>query len=988
MKNRILNKILTITLSLCLILIPTAGVFAEDAADNGTATKSEQAKEAAAEEQAKKEAEAKAKAEAEAEAARKAAEEAAAAAAAEAEAQAKAEQAAQEEAAKAEAEKKEAEKVEVEVSVPEGETASNEKKAAKAEAQDPIDNSTDFDNGTYKPDDFSFTGGTGKVKITCPKITVKNGKSYADIRFSSTGYNKLVAGDETFEPDAGNTDGILFKNVPVVLNGKTKIIGTTVTMSEPHDIAYEITITLEKPETDEEASTSPVDNSTDLSDGSYKPDTFTYSGGSGRMTIECPSMTVTGGKIMATIVFDTDSIPQVKANGKVYKTTVANGKSTVKIPFANGKDNTVIGLTTKMTEPHWITYTLNGSISADSEPAVEPEEGGEDPSGGDEGDDPDDPDPSDTQKLTNGTWKVKAAVDLIGDGRMLYLYPKNDKKHYAYLTVKDGKMTATITLTGTGYGYLYMGNALEAAGASQASWSAFKKDSNGFYSYTIPVSALDTQLPMAAYGTKGKTWHDHYIIFYSAGATQVEDGASQKTDKKDKNSGKTSGKQSKFKNDKKKDKVSKYKDDKNKSTSAVNNRTTLKDGVYTPDSFRWSGGSGRLAYIRCNKLTVTNGRVYATIEFGSSQYDSLKANGKVYSKKGGGNSKFVIPVKLNANNTIIGRTTAMSQPHWILYRIYIGKAETAKQAAEIKKQEKAAKEKNQKILEEAPEIAGLKSLGESDTEYAKLFKIFRYNHGVTLLSIDIASGTALADDYAKNAKKAAEVQDTIEYDDEGKPIAKSQNEITNELYHNSVVNYLLVPEKYVEKLAAGLDKEYIIVTVPAERSYVGSYAAVDFLDDLDKTDSIASIGLKASKIESEDVQKALEAEDILDAGNYKNPKYAELVKSKTDLTILGGTVLPEKVEKSKKKTLFSKDNTEEQQKIAEEKKTALETSETRFSSLGVPVMIDRSGDEKDVLAKAEWVKVYGALFGAYEDASKLFEEEVKASGQEKEASEK
>ena len=83
-------------------------------------------------------------------------------------------------------------------------------------------------------------------------------------------------------------------------------------------------------------------------------------------------------------------------------------------------------------------------------------------------------------------------------------------------------------------------------------------------------------------------------------------------------------------NDKKKDKVSKWTDDAGKSTRAVNASTTLKDGVYTPDSFSWSGGSGRLAYIRCDKITVTNGKAYATIVFGSSSYDQLKANGRIY----------------------------------------------------------------------------------------------------------------------------------------------------------------------------------------------------------------------------------------------------------------------------------------------------------------------------------------------------------------------
>ncbi|MBQ9707996.1 MAG: hypothetical protein IJV66_02295, partial [Firmicutes bacterium] len=30
----------------------------------------------------------------------------------------------------------------------------------------------------------------------------------------------------------------------------------------------------------------------------------------------------------------------------------------------------------------------------------------------------------------------------------------------------------------------------------------------------------------------------------------------------------------------------------------------IDDGKYTPDNFGWSGGSGRLKYIKCQEITV------------------------------------------------------------------------------------------------------------------------------------------------------------------------------------------------------------------------------------------------------------------------------------------------------------------------------------------------------------------------------------------------
>ena len=45
----------------------------------------------------------------------------------------------------------------------------------------------------------------------------------------------------------------------------------------------------------------------------------------------------------------------------------------------------------------------------------------------------------------------------------------------------------------------------------------------------------------------------------------------------------------------------------------------------------------------------------------------------------------------------------------------------------------------------------------------------------------------------------------------------------------------------------------------------------------------------------------------------------------------------------------------------------------KFAILKIPMILDRSKDEKDVLAKYEWSKVYGALFGCEKEASKLYE---------------
>ena len=48
--------------------------------------------------------------------------------------------------------------------------------------------------------------------------------------------------------------------------------------------------------------------------------------------------------------------------------------------------------------------------------------------------------------------------------------------------------------------------------------------------------------------------------------------------------------------------------------------------------------------------------------------------------------------------------------------------------------------------------------------------------------------------------------------------------------------------------------------------------------------------------------------------------------------------------------------------------------------LGIPVIIDRSADEKTELAQYEWIKVYGVLFGCEEKMDKMFEKAVDEAG--------
>ena len=743
----------------------------------------------------------------------------------------------------------------------------------------------------------------------------------------------------------------------------------------------------------------------ELSDGTYKPEA-TFTGGSGRVTISCDKVIIKGGEATAVISVNTDNVTHLymdKVSSRAENNALYNPKTGaigenvytfterhVSVPVKLNTDEAVdfSGRTNAMSPAsRWISYTYKLTVTDEtqkiSDDTTIPENGKSKAEEAEE-DKPSKDEPKKKKTLKDGTYKVKATTDR----KMFYLYPKEKNPATVILVKKNGKMTATITLTGEGYDYVYMGTPKQAMKAGKSKWIKYKKV-NGYYTFKIPVSKLDKKIQITPHSKKyqkdyGNTldpekcpWRDNkWIMFYSSGAKKVKSGASITTKKKKTSEKKnpTSGKQTKFKNDGKAASQSKYKDDSGKSTSAVNNSTGLKDGVYTPDKFTWSGGSGRLAYIKCNKITVRGGKAFATIEFGSSKYDSLKANGRVYSKGGGGNSTFTIPVKLNANNTIIGRTTAMSQPHWVKYSVYVYKKDAgAGNNANTEEGDNGHVTKTKELSEKAPDLMGLEFKEETKVENAKFFKIYKYEQGITLIEVDQATNTALYKDEKKKGKADAKdseqdgSQEMIEYDEDGKPIAKSQNEITNELYQNNVVNYLVVP-KDVE-IPAGLDKDCIIIQQPVEKGYIAADAVLSDMSELGVLESIKTLGMEEKDVKDEQLRKAMDEDKVKALGSYEKPDYAEIIKSKTDLAIFPDDVLPEKV-KNRKATEGK--TVDKAKKESEEKKAALEVLQRRFSALAVPMLVDRSADEKDTYAEAEWIKVYGVIYGQEEKAEAAY----------------
>ena len=507
------------------------------------------------------------------------------------------------------------------------------------------------------------------------------------------------------------------------------------------------------------------------------------------------------------------------------------------------------------------------------------------------------------------------------------------------LTSKNGKMTAKVTLSGTGYDYLYAGTSAKAA-ADSANWVKFVEE-NGKYTYIIPVDALDAEIPVAAHSKKNNKWYDRTLVFSSTGVKKPGSNGPANGNNGNTNQGNSTSQNTNFGTgttsgntgtNQTPDKESKYEADLNGGTARVNSATTLADGVYTPDKFSWSGGTGKVS-ISCTKITVTGGQAYATIVFSSGSYGYVKANGNTYyPTTTGSTSTFVIPVELNKNNTIIGMTTKMSTAHEISYSIFIYLSAAAKADGTTVSGETNLSADT--LDEKAPEIMGLSYQSETKVEHAKYFKIYHYNQGITLLEIDQRK-----DEDTKETK----TKDTKEDTDSGLTPAQEEKLA---LYKAKIVRYLIVPED--AEIPAGLDKEMIVIQKPKKSAYVGSEEVLEILDKLNATDQITSVGVKQKNCKVEGIAKAMKAKKIIYAGTYKKPENKKLMKSKCDLAILSNKILPD--EKNEKKM-----SVEDQQKRYEE-------LAEKFVLLDVPMIVDRSADEEKDDAKAEWSKVYEAIF--------------------------
>lgn len=557
----------------------------------------------------------------------------------------------------------------------------------------------------------------------------------------------------------------------------------------------------------------------------------------------------------------------------------------------------------------------------------------------------------------------------------------------ASVTGSGTNRTLTIALSGQGYHYLFKGDTGSASVSKAGDRIPYQVNSNGLYSFRIPVSASDSTFDLAALSAREQKWYSRRLSL----------DWSRKTLTVSRGSGETVADQKPADFSDNASNTGTYSVKNNASEERAGKGAVSGSAAVNGYTFLWSGGSGR-AIITCMRVFEQNGQLYATIHFSrengeASAYTQVRSLGQTVS----GDNTFTIPVNKNANTTIQALTTAMSAPHWITYTIYVGEGGSA---------ENSLAANTRQLDEKAPEITGLTVKGEMKITYSDKIKIFTYANDIYLIEVNMVKDTARKKDDGssesntavkrtgtESASSETEASETEISGDEKEKIYMDTRENTSDLdvYSNDIVKYLVVPEG--QEIPAGLDKDVVIIQQPADKTYVTSKEALQILTDLNKTEKIKAVGLEEKDIQDNDVKAAMNKKDgedgkIYQAGTYDKWDLKTLIKQKVNLTVESSDILPHE-EKTGEITgqtgeMTADENSKLSEKTADESMESFEKLASQAVQMNMAMFVDRSADEKNDLAKAEWYKVYGIIFDAQDQAEELYKKAVdKASEQEK-----
>ena len=153
--------------------------------------------------------------------------------------------------------------------------------------------------------------------------------------------------------------------------------------------------------------------------------------------------------------------------------------------------------------------------------------------------------------------------------------------------------------------------------------------------------------------------------------------------------------------------------------------------------------------------------------------------------------------------------------------------------------------------------------------------------------------------------------------------------------------YLVVPKG--AKAPDGLADDVVVLQQPLDNIYLAASDTMCLIDALGQLEHISVSGIKLEDWFIESAVKAMEEGGMVYGGKYNMPDY-ELITSKRCPLAIESTMINHAPDVKEK-----------------------------LQDLGVNVFTELSSYEPEPLGRAEWVKVYGVLFGCEEKAQELFD---------------
>lgn len=150
----------------------------------------------------------------------------------------------------------------------------------------------------------------------------------------------------------------------------------------------------------------------------------------------------------------------------------------------------------------------------------------------------------------------------------------------------------------------------------------------------------------------------------------------------------------------------------------------------------------------------------------------------------------------------------------------------------------------------------------------------------------------------------------------------------------------------VNQILKSLPDGTIPLYQPINRTYLVSSSAMDLIIACNALESVRFSGTKKNDWYIKEAVNVMESNQVVYAGKYSAPDYELLVSEGCSLAIENTMIYhkPEVIEKLKE--------------------------------LGIPCLVEKSGNESHPLGRLEWIKLYGVLFGRESLAQDFFDNQV------------